>query len=81
MTASRQLLDHRELDVVYQSAFAKIAARDPERALAVSECLRRKVAQLAQFGVCDHNTLRDLAIDLMPPLVRKPRRRRSTRRA
>jgi hypothetical protein len=69
----------RELEVLdwaYRSAFAKLEIRDPDKAEAVNDFLRHKVTQIAQFGVTDPKILRDLALNLMPPLspeFRRPR--------
>jgi len=82
MTASKQPSsnDLESLDAVYRAAFAKLAARNPEHALSLCENLRLKVKQLAEFGVVDRETLRDLAIDLMPSPKVKVRRRGAARR-
>jgi len=58
------------LDVAYQSAWAKLKLRDPEKAEAVKDFLRQRVVQIAKYGVRDPETLSGLALDM----VQKERR-------
>lgn len=55
------------LDVAYQSAWAKLKLREPEKAEAVKDFLRQRVVQIAKYGVRD---LSGLALDM----VQKERR-------
>jgi len=69
------------LDVSYQSAWAKLKLRDPEKAEAVKVFLRQRVIQIAKYGVRDPETLSGLALDMLQKERRQspgtPRRSRT----
>ena len=63
----------KTLDAAYHHALTKLLARHPDKDIATEEDLRRKITQLASYGVVDPINLGDLALDLLAkPAMRPP---------
>lgn len=72
------------MNAAYEAAWAKLepSVREPARAEALKDFLRRRIVRLAGCGLTDEKMLRDLTLDMVPPLsfgLQRPTRSRRPR--